>query len=51
MKNENKKPKTVEELTKGYEELAKKKGYSDPSKEDFDKAVKKTVNNSKDNQK
>lgn len=51
MKNEKKKPKSVEELTKGYEELAKKKGYRDPNKEDFDKVIKKTANNSKGNQK
>lgn len=42
MKNPKKK-KTVEELTKGYEELAKKKGYGKISKEEFEKTIKKVV--------
>ena len=37
------KPKTVEELTKGFEELAKRKGYEEPSKKDFDRNLKKTL--------
>lgn len=45
------KNKTVEELTKGFEELAKKKGWKGSDKSEFEKNVKKISDGSKDNQK
>lgn len=51
MKKQKSKPKTIEELTKGFEELAKREGYVTPSKPAFEKNVKKISSGSKDSRK